>query len=671
MFHAVTRSITTKFIVLFSVMLLAAIAVTGGISIYTSTQYVQQQIVAKGQDSLNALQIFLDDYKKQALMHAQSIAAHPQVIAGVQARDFSQLLSVTGPLMKAANLDYIVVTDSKGYVLLRTHEPTKLPRPDDSIANQKNVASALRGQPLAVIEEGKVVKMSIRSGYPVKDAAGNLIGVVSAGYTVNENNHSIVDKAKLLFGMDASIFSGKERVSTTVMNTSNARALGTVIDNQEIIKTVYEDKNVFSGINTVSGIGMFTMYTPIMIDGHVLGSIGIGVPLTAVAAVKNSLIRDVIWTSLVILLLFGLLNYWFVKRLTKPIAPLTATVEQVARGNLAVRPLTVASRDELGQLMTGFNHMLDNIRNIIKNVTDSSLQVASASEQLSASADYSVKAVNEVSAVMVRVAQTAETQKTAAVESAATAEEMSAGIQQIAANANEVGVTSEKTAQAASDGQAAIDRATEKMTSMVAAVNHSSDLVIKLGERSKEIGQITTVIAGIASQTNLLALNAAIEAARAGEQGRGFAVVAEEVRKLAEQSQEAARQIADLIKGVLTDTEQAVTAIGAGKVAVESGTAAVTAAGSTFGDIVTMVHDVAGQVREISAATQQMAAASQRTLQAIRSIEDDSNTIAGQTQSVASLTEEQLASFEEVAASSQNLAQMADTLQAATGKFHL
>ena len=138
---------------------------------------------------------------------------------------------------------------------------------------------------------------------------------------------------------------------------------------------------------------------------------------------------------------------------------------------------------------------------------------------------------------------------------------MSAGIQQVAVNANAVSGMADKTTNAASQGDKAVDAAINQMKNIERSVSSSAQVVAKLGERSKEIGQIVDAISGIAGQTNLLALNAAIEAARAGEQGRGFAVVAEEVRKLAEQSQEAAKQIANLISEIQTETDSAVVAM--------------------------------------------------------------------------------------------------------------
>ena len=196
-------------------------------------------------------------------------------------------------------------------------------------------------------------------------------------------------------------------------------------------------------------------------------------------------------------------------------------------------------------------------------------------------------------------------------------------------------------------------------------------MVAELGDRSKAIGQIVATISGIAGQTNLLALNAAIEAARAGEQGRGFAVVAEEVRKLAEQSQEATKQISALIGAIQSDTEQAVTAMDNGTREVKLGTEVVNAAGQAFQEIVGLVGQVSDQIKEVSATIEQMAIGSQQIVGSVNQIDLLAKEAAAQAQTVSAATEEQSASMEEIASSSQSLAQLAMELRDAVGKFHV
>jgi methyl-accepting chemotaxis protein len=248
---------------------------------------------------------------------------------------------------------------------------------------------------------------------------------------------------------------------------------------------------------------------------------------------------------------------------------------------------------------------------------------------------------------------------------------MSTGIRQVAANANTVAATSATSAETAQQGKKAVDKAISQMNSIEDTVNRSSQVVTKLGERSKEIGQIVDTISGIAGQTNLLALNAAIEAARAGEQGRGFAVVAEEVRKLAEQSQDAAKLIVEIVADIQKDTDHAVVSMNEGTKEVHVGAEVVHDAGRALQEIFSSINSVATQMQEISAAIEQMASGSQQVVASVREIDATSKDTAGQTQTVLAATEEQSAAMEEVAASSQALAKLAIELQAAVATFRI
>lgn len=248
-------------------------------------------------------------------------------------------------------------------------------------------------------------------------------------------------------------------------------------------------------------------------------------------------------------------------------------------------------------------------------------------------------------------------------------EQTSAGIRHIAANSNAMLGMAEKTTSAAAQGDKAVAAAIQQMASIEKSVSGSAQVVATLGERSKEIGQIVDAISGIAGQTNLLALNAAIEAARAGEQGRGFAVVAEEVRKLAEQSQKAAKQIAELIAEVQAETDNAVTVMHAGTQEVKVGAEVVNKAGQAFQEITSLIGAVSQQIQEISTAIQQMASESQQIVSTEKEIYRISTETAGQTQIVSAAVEEQAASMEQIAASSQALAKMAEELRSVIAKF--
>jgi methyl-accepting chemotaxis protein len=377
--------------------------------------------------------------------------------------------------------------------------------------------------------------------------------------------------------------------------------------------------------------------------------------------------------SVLALVLGILFAFYLTRQITKPIYSLSSELDELASGNFACKmdKSLLNRKDEFGHVEKALEGMKSQLTELIRSVQDKSESLSASSEQLTASAEQSAQAATQVAESIATVATGADKQAKAVHTTLSVVEKASADANEVAQNAKTAAETSQKTANAALDGGKLISSATTQMAGLEKTVGESAIVVRKLGESSKQIGQIVDAITGIAGQTNLLALNAAVEAARAGEQGKGFAVVAEEVRKLAEQAEEAAKQIGDLIREIQLETEQAVKAMNAGTVEVKATAQVVDDAGKAFSDIIRLIEEVSAEVSKISAAAQQISTGSLDIVTAVRGIDTVTKETAAQTQSVSAATEEETASMEEIAASSRSLAQLAEELQASTAKFRV
>jgi len=368
-------------------------------------------------------------------------------------------------------------------------------------------------------------------------------------------------------------------------------------------------------------------------------------------------------------IVFGIIIYFVVRSLVKPIRAVAENAHQIAKGDLTVEEMKIKSKDEVGHLAASFNQMLMSLREMAKQVGMTSKNVADAAEELSATAEQSTEISKQVADSINEVAAGMDEQSVNTSNSSEMLKEVAESVKQVSENAHNVAQAASLATEKAQAGGTTIESSVAEIQSVNENIHQMAEKIKHLGARSKEIEQIVTVITQIADQTNLLALNAAIEAARAGEHGRGFAVVADEVRKLAEQTKESSEHIQQLIDRILHETEEAVVSIDETVEQSNKGIAAIQSVNQMFDEIQKSIMEVTGQVQEVSSMTQQMSAAVNQIAANINEITRISSDTASQTQEVATAMEEQLASSKQIASSSTELAKLADELKQSVEKF--
>ncbi len=362
-------------------------------------------------------------------------------------------------------------------------------------------------------------------------------------------------------------------------------------------------------------------------------------------------------------------TYWLSNSIVKPLVAVQEAASRIAQGDLRDTKLDVNFNDEIGALARSFETMSEKLRGLIQRIQGSSQEVYSSSDQLSNGAEQCTQNIIHVAETVGAISESSQQQSNALDTVVDNIRIMTEKAADISNSAEVMSQTSHKAGKAAEDGNEAIEQAIYQMQKIQDTVDESAAAVKVLGESSKEIGEIVGTISAIAEQTNLLSLNAAIEAARAGEHGKGFSVVAEEVRKLAEQSGEAADKIASIIKGIQSQTDQAVRAMENGTGEVRAGNEVMSKAGVQFEAIAENIIEVDRLIREAVEQASSVADSSMSVLEAAEQVQQETQKVSSNIDTISAATEEQSASMEEIAASSQKLAHMADSLRDEANKF--
>ena len=495
-------------------------------------------------------------------------------------------------------------------------------------------------------------------------------GLYKGTLRVNDNDFQVDYYAKLT-GNNVTFFDGATRVATSFKDSNGNRMIGTEAS-EAVQEAVLNKGELYTGMAEVDGKNYLAAYKPLKdANGEIVGMLYMGIPTASLAALQSRFVYTMVGAVAVMLLIFGVVISIAAKKGVAPIRKVEETLEMMADGDLTVPDVQIDGTDEIASLAGSMNKTKDKLRKLLQVISNSAQQVAASSQQLTASADQTSESITNVANNIVSMAGAVSEQTNVLGDMRDKAGDMGRQMDDVLAKSKIMQQAAENSRQGAEDGQAAVVTAVAQMERMSQQMAESAQVVIGLGERSKEIGQIVDTITGITAQTNLLALNAAIEAARAGEAGKGFAVVAEEVRKLAAESAEAAQNIADLIRAIQADTDSAVKAMETGRREVEQGTAMVQQSGESFQNISSLVAELYQQIefsrRSIASADD----SSKVVVTGIGNVEQLSQSTAAEAESVSAATEEQTAMVHEMADGSRALAELAQGLQDEVMKFKI
>lgn len=388
------------------------------------------------------------------------------------------------------------------------------------------------------------------------------------------------------------------------------------------------------------------------------------------AAETTKLINKMLIITTIVTIILGVgISLLISSFISKPVKHVSAAMKQLASGDFSIESIKVRNKDEIGELVDAMNSMVEDLRNIIKNVSESSTYLAASMEELSVSSNQSTAVAEQVANISQKNTSGAENQLQMFTQTAAKIQEVAAEVDLINHSSDDMLKAMVHTTDMTKKGSLLMDDVVEQMEQIHTSTENSSKIIRSLGEHSQNINGIISLISDVSDQTSLLALNAAIEAARAGEQGKGFAVVAEEVRKLADEARQSTEKVTEMIAIIQQGTKEAIQSIETEGLQVTKGLSSTNEAKLAFSEIQTSISNATKQVKEVSTSIQEIEDLNQQIVNGIEQVKVLSEQALHLSQESSAASEEQLATTEEIDSLTQNIEKLAAELQNLISRF--
>jgi len=374
--------------------------------------------------------------------------------------------------------------------------------------------------------------------------------------------------------------------------------------------------------------------------------------------------------AIITVIIFIALIFFISKYISKNINKISVGMKKMAEGDFTEN-VDIDSKDEIGVLASNLNSMQDSLRDLIKNVSAISNNLAISSNELSSTGEEVAKAAQQVGQSIEQVASGAEEQSAQVQESNSKINELIVQIDDVTEMSDKMDAQADNVMSNINEGNNSLNDSVEQIEDVKINSNEVSDTIHHLGGLSDQIGEIVQLINDIAAQTNLLALNAAIEAARAGEAGRGFSVVADEIRQLAEESEDATNQIGNLVAEIQDGVGNAVERMDETEKVVNDSVSAINTTGNSFEEINNAALNLRKLIEKISGQAENVGKNSKEVESIIQEIASVSQEAASNSEEVAAASEEQSAATEEIVNAAAELSEMSNDLNKALSRFSI